>query len=184
LGRNEEAFKQIEIALNLDPLNAFVKVFYGIVLTFVHKYDEAIKAFQDALKIESNYAFAQGNLASTLAFSGKYKEAVEQWKLANSNDTELVNALEKGYIDEGFKGALLEYNKVVELRFKNSYWSPDDIASNYALVGEKDKAIYWLEQAYKIQDPRLPYLLYPACDNLRDDPRFKALCQKMKLPYR
>ncbi len=184
LGRNQEALKQSEVALNLDPLNALIKALHGIVLTCVHKYDEAVKAFQDALKIEPNYPFASGNFGNVLELSRKYKEALEQYKLANVNDTELVNALEKGYIEGGFKGSQLSYAKVVELRFKNSYWLPCDIAMTYAGVGEKDKALYWLGQAYKLHDPNLPYLLYPLYEKLYDDSRFKNLCHKMKLPYK
>jgi TolB-like protein len=184
LGRNEEALTQIEIAVNLDPLNELIKAFYGVVLTFVRKYDEATEAFQDALKIEPNYPFAQGNLGVALALSGRYKDAVEQWKLCNAGDSELVNALEKGYNEGGYKGALLSYNKVAELRYKNSYWNPTDIAMNYAMVGDNDKALYWLEAGYQIHEPNLPYLLIPVYDNLRDDPGFQDLCRKMNLPYK
>ncbi len=184
LGRNEEALTQIENAVDLDPLNEFIKVFYGCVLTLVRKYDEAIEAFHDALKIEPNYPFAQSNLGVTLALSGRYIDAVEQWKLCTAGDSELVNALEKGYNEGGFKGALLSYNKVAELRYKNSYWSPTDIANNYAMVGDNDKALYWLEVGYQIHEPNMPYLLLPVYDNLRDDPRFQNLCKRMKLPYK
>jgi len=51
LGRPDEAMKQIEIAVELDPLNAKIKAFYGIDLLFVRKYDEAVKAFREALEI-------------------------------------------------------------------------------------------------------------------------------------
>jgi len=110
---------------------------------------------------------------------------VEQWKLSIANDTELLNAYEKGYLDAGFRGALTAYNKLVELRYKNSYGSPWNIASNYAFIGEKDKALYWLEQAFKVHDPNMPYLsFWPVWDSIHDDPRFQNLCNRMKLPYK
>ncbi|MCJ7448375.1 MAG: TIR domain-containing protein [Bacteroidales bacterium] len=185
LGRNEEALKQMEVAAKLDPLNPLRKIWHGEVLMFAHRFDEAIKVFQDILKIEGDYPLAHLNLRSAFHLSGKYNEALKQYKLWVENDTELVNALEKGDIEGGYKGALLEYNKVVELRFKNSYWPPMDIASNYAFVGEKDKAFYWLEHAYKLHDPALPFILYPFIyDYLHNDPRFQDLCKRMKLPYK
>jgi TolB-like protein len=184
LGRNEEAMKQIEIAIKLDPLNPFITYQYGSVFMWSRKYDEAIKAYRDALKIEPDNNFVIGDLGLAFALTEKYEEAIEQWKLANATDDELVNALKKGYAGGGFKGAFLDYNKVTEFRFKNSYWSPADIAGNYALIGNKDEAIYWLGQAYKVHDPRATYLLCPVYDNLRDDPRFQDLCKKMKLPYK
>jgi len=165
-------------------MNPFIMTFYGGVLTMSRKYDEAIKAFQDALKIEPDYLFAQGYLGTAFYSIGKYKEAVEQWKLQCANDTELVNAYEKGYIEGGFKGSQLAYAKVIELRFKNSYWSPVDIAATFAVAGENDKALYWLDQAYKAHDPNLPYLIDPFYDQLRDDPRFQEIAKKMNLPYK
>ena len=184
LGRNEEAVMQIEIAVDLDPLNELIKAFYGVVLTFVRKYDEAIEAFQEALKIEPNYPFAQGNFGVALALSGRYKEAIEQWKFCNAGDIELVNALEEGYNEGGFKGAILSYCNIAESRYKSSFWLPFDIATNYAMIGVEDKALFWLEEGFQIRDPNTPYLLIPIFDNLREDPRFKDICKRMKLPYK
>ena len=182
LGRNEEALNQSRIALNIDPQNVGIHYFYGIELTFAHKYDDAIRAFKDALKIDPTNPPALGDLGITLALSGRKKEAVEQFKLCAGDDTELVNAYQTGYIEGGFRGAILAYNKVIELRFKNSFWSPIEFALNYAMIGEIDNTFYWLEEAYKVSDPRLPYLLHPVYDILHTDPRFKDLCRKMNLP--
>jgi len=109
---------------------------------------------------------------------------VECYKSWQISDPELVKALDQGYIEGGFKGAMISYNKVAELRSKTSYWSPYDIATNYAMAGENDKAMYWMEQAYEVHDPLLPNLLLPICDNLREDPRFQEIARKMNLPYK
>ena len=79
---------------------------------------------------------------------------------------------------------MISYNKVAELRFKTSYWSPWDIAETYAMAGENDKAIKWLQKAFEVHDPDLPYLLMPIFDNLREDPRFQEIARKMNLPYK
>jgi TolB-like protein/Tfp pilus assembly protein PilF len=184
LGRNEEALNQIKIAVNLDPQNDGIHYFYGLALVFAHKYDDAIIAFQHALKISPASPPTHGDLGIVLALIGKYEEAVEQFKLGCANDTGLYNAYDKGYIEGGFRGAIFAYNKVIESRFNNSFWSPIEFALNYAMLGEIDKTFYWLEEAYKVYDPRLPYILHPVYDILHTDPRFKDLCQKMKLPYK
>jgi hypothetical protein len=75
-------------------------------------------------------------------------------------------------------------NKVAELRFKTSYWSPMDIAQTYIMAGENDKAIKWLQKCFELHDPNLPYLLLPIFDNLREDPRFQEIARKMNLPYK
>jgi hypothetical protein len=61
---------------------------------------------------------------------------------------------------------------------------PSDIAVTYALIGNKELAIEWLETAYEVHDPGLPYLLLPIFDSLCDDPRFQEIARKMNLPYK
>jgi hypothetical protein len=53
----------------------------------------------------------------------------------------------------------------------------------YSIGQETDKSIYWLEQAYKLGIPNLlGLLMMPILDNVRNDPRFKDLCQRINLP--
>jgi TolB-like protein/Tfp pilus assembly protein PilF len=184
LGRPKEAMEQIEITLKLDPMNPFIITFYGLSLFLERKYDESIKAYNDALKIEPGYGFAIGNLGGALYMKGKYKEALECFKSTCNGDPEMHKALEQGYIEGGYKGAMISYNQVAELRFKTSYWSPFDIAQTYAMAGENDKAIKWLQKCFEVHDPALPFLLAPIFDNLREDPRFQEIARKMNLPYK
>jgi TolB-like protein len=184
LGRSKEAMEQIDIALKLDPMNPFIITFYAIDLQMTRKYDESIRAFYDALKIEPGYPFAAGNLGNALYMKGRYKEALEQFKSCNISDPEVVKALEQGYIEGGYKAAMISYNKLAELRSKTSYWNPCDIAMTYVMAGENNKAIKWLQKAFEVHDPNLPYLFYPLYDNLREDPRFQEIAKKMNLPYK
>jgi serine/threonine-protein kinase len=57
------------------------------------------------------------------------------------------------------------------------------IAEAYAFRGEKDQAFNWLDRAYRVHDPSLTWLKTdPLVDDLRSDPRFKALLRTMNLP--
>ena len=59
---------------------------------------------------------------------------------------------------------------------------PFQIATVYGLRKEPDKMFEWLERAYTEHDPGLTQLLgTPFILNYRDDPRFAALCQKLKV---
>lgn len=52
----------------------------------------------------------------------------------------------------------------------------------YAWRGAKDLAFTWLERAYTQRDSDLTYIKYePFLARLRDDPRFAAMLEKMKL---
>ena len=181
LGRPEESFEQIKIALKLDPMNPLIITFYGVDLFVVRKYNEAIKAYQDAMTIEPGYPLASQGQIWAYYFTRRIKEAYDEFKVAWSYDPELLQAAEQGYSEDGWKGLLISYNKLCE---KRDTWPPSDIATNYALLGFNDKAMFWLERAYADHDPNLPYLLFPQFDSLRNDPRFQDLCRRLKLPYR
>jgi hypothetical protein len=49
--------------------------------------------------------------------------------------------------------------------------------------GDFQRGIDWLEEAYKVGDPNLPYLAMPLFDPLRSDPRFQELARRMNLPH-
>jgi len=183
VGRPEEAMEHIKLALKLDPMNPMILLLYGLDLDFIRKYDEEIKVYKDIMKIEpgSSIEMAQ-RIGWALSMTGRYKEAFDQFKIGFGNDPELLKAIEQGYTEDGWKGLLISFNEVC---LKRDNWSPIDIAGNYTLLGDNDKAMYWLERAYENHDPNLPYVpLSPLWDNLRDNLRFQDLCRRMKLPYR
>ena len=65
---------------------------------------------------------------------------------------------------------------------ENAVGGPFQIATVYGLRKEPDKMFPWLERAYTEHDPGLTQLLgTPFIMNYRDDPRFAALCQKLKV---
>ena len=62
--------------------------------------------------------------------------------------------------------------------FKNNF----GIAENYAFIGEKEKALEYLEIAYEQHSSRIPYIKYnPHFKDLRVEPRFLAILEKMDL---
>ena len=57
------------------------------------------------------------------------------------------------------------------------------IVRRYLAAGDYGKAIDWLEKAYEVHHPGLPYVGFdPRYDPLRSDPRFQDLLRRMNLP--
>ena len=184
LGRPDEAMKQIEIALELDPLNAKIKAFYGIDLLFVRKYDEAVKAFREALEINPTQGVAEINICNALFLAGRYEEGLEMLRLRWKGNEEYIRALDEGYAEAGFRGAM---KKLADLRAENTkvtHLNQTGPAQYYAFAGDVENAVYWMEMAYEERDPNLPYLLIPVYDGLRDNPRFREIAGKMGLPHK
>jgi adenylate cyclase len=182
LGRPDEAMKHIEIALDLDPINSKVLSFYGVDLMFVRKYDEAIKTFQKAQDLDPRQGLVI-NIIPALHFAGRDLEATEMMKKF-WNDSVSLSAINEGYKERGFRGAEKKLADILAERSKTKYVAPYGVAFQYALAGDTDKAILWLEKAYEEHSANLPYLLSPAFDILRDHPRFKEIARRMNLPYK
>jgi hypothetical protein len=63
----------------------------------------------------------------------------------------------------------------------------DDASFQYAVIyaqwGNIPKALEWLETAYRVRDPGLEVLkTEPMLDPLRQEPRFKEIERKLKIP--
>jgi hypothetical protein len=81
------------------------------------------------------------------------------------------------------KGRSSSSAKPVAANVETKFVSPHWIASIYAGLGENDAAFEWLDKAVEKRFGPLIYLnVNPIWDNLRSDPRFKTLGQRVGLP--
>ena len=57
------------------------------------------------------------------------------------------------------------------------------MAEIYAILGEKNEALRWLEAAYEYRHGWIPWIgKIPFFEPLRDDPRFQDLLRRMNVP--
>jgi len=67
---------------------------------------------------------------------------------------------------------------------KHGYVSSFSIAEAYMRIGEKEKAIDWLERAYEEHDSGLVSLgVEPMFDPIRTDQRFQGILKRMRLEH-
>jgi hypothetical protein len=91
-------------------------------------------------------------------------------------------ALHAAFADDGMRGFWRRW-LVYEERTSSGPPRALLMGAIFARIGDADRAIEWLERAYDDRDPGMVYLgTNPDWETLRDDPRFIALMQRMRLP--
>jgi len=185
MGRAEEAFVEIRLAQELDPLSLVINCDVGIRYYFARQYDQAIDQYLKTLEMDPNFPVAHIWLARAYEQKGMYEEAVAEYQkklTILSGDTRGAAALGRAYRVSGLRGILWQQLEELERLSKERYVSPLDMASIFTRLGEKDQAFEWLEKAYEQRFGLLAWLkLDPSLDSLRLDPKFDALLKKIGL---
>ncbi|HET7893151.1 MAG TPA: protein kinase [Candidatus Sulfotelmatobacter sp.] len=109
----------------------------------------------------------------------EYQKAVE----LSHGDTDTVAGLAHGYIAIGKRTEAEKILRDLLERSQKSYVSPYMIATIYAGLGDKEKALGFLQKAYREKSPDVPYFLKAdlRLDPLRSDPRFQDLMHRVGL---
>jgi tetratricopeptide (TPR) repeat protein len=185
MGRIEEALEQAKRARELDPLSPIINTSYAIKLRALRRYDESTELLKKSLELEPNFLPAHRNLALNYNQLGLNEESLAEIKTihALAGNTEVVEALERGYADSGYKGALLAAAEKLTEQSKTYYVRPTTISSYYALAEEAEKSLRWLERAYDERHPFLVHVkIYPEWESIHSHPRFQELIRRMNLP--
>ena len=182
--RPEEAMKQIELAINLDPYNPQIKGLYAIDLVNVHRYNDAITVSREVLKIDPTNSPALMALMFSLHITGRYDEALEAFKTTCYYGWQgFVHAFDQGYAKAGYIGALKLEADTLLSQSKNAI-DTQGLSYLYVCSGNKELALDCLERDYKMHDIDIGALALPIYDCLHNEPRFQALCRKMNLPIK
>jgi len=115
---------------------------------------------------------------------GMYEESLESAKAAFTvmGMAEIADVMARGYEKNGYRGAMMSAAETMAALSKQTYVSPYFIAAMYVFATDKDHAMEWLEKAYEMRDPNMPYVGSPGYDLLDDDPRYQDLLRRMNLP--
>jgi eukaryotic-like serine/threonine-protein kinase len=180
VGRNQESIVEAKRALEIDPLSARSYVMLGMAYYSDRRYDEALLQFQKAQDIDPNSSSLM--LGSVYREKGLYKEALVRFLRLPDGPAKL-GGLGNTYALMGNKpAARAAIQKLVDGSAKNRVGTYE-VAVVYTGLGEKDRAVEWLERAYKVHDSQMCYLKSdPRLDPLYSDLRFQDLLRRMNFP--
>src|SRR5713226_1139019 len=184
MGRLEEGLRETKRAQELDPLSLIINTTLGWQFYLARRSDQAVDQLRRVLDIDAKFTPARRMLEEVYAQSGKYKEAVEEREkvLSLTGSPELAASIAEDLSKYGYKGVQQSWLDGLAEISKHGYVSPFSIAEGYMRLGQREKALEWLEKAYEEHDSGLVSIgVEPMFDSIRSEPRFKEIVRRMKL---
>lgn len=185
-----DALGEIKTAAQLDPNSYIVKTALAMAYFYNKQYDEAInecnivlaenKEFIPALRVlrwaylmKKDYKSASSVFQKEFSFSGGelndpgWYMIIAQVESLNGNKKEIAEKLDRSVEAPIIKKAPATFS------YEN--------ALAYNFLGEKEKALNWLEKAEAVRDNGFILIeVDPRFENLRGEPRFQKLLKKLK----
>ena len=183
MDRLDEALTMAERAVQLDPLNSIILTISVTVLEYLRRFDDIIERCQKALQTSPNDPVGHNGLWCGYYMKGMYEESLKSAKafFTGLGMAPIAEAMAQGYEEDGYSGAMTSAAEIMAAFSKQTYVSPYFIAQMYAFAGDKENSMEWLERAYEMRDPIMPYVSCPYFDLLDDDPHYQDLLRRMNL---
>jgi hypothetical protein len=130
-------------------------------------------------------------LFENYAKNGVYKESIEELEktLTLYGLPEAGSRIQHAFARSGYRAAMRQWAEEIEhVQASGQFFAPVNLADAYATLGEKDRAFYWLEQAYLHADMissgegAIMIKVDPMLASLRSDPRFEDIVRRIGLP--
>ena len=139
-----------------------------------------------SLEMEPRFGLANIILTWSYEKKEKFKESISQGLQANEQiDSPQVQAyLGHAYAASGQEDKAREILDNLIEQSEERFVSPLCIMMIYAGLNEVDEAFEWLEKGYEERAFDITYLnVWPLVDNLRSDPRFVEILERIGLPH-
>jgi tetratricopeptide (TPR) repeat protein len=186
MGRADEAWKEVNLAHDLDPLSVGISTDIGFNYFYRHDYDGAISQLRQTLAVSPKFPLAHLWLGRAYQQKKMYAEALDEFNKTDEDLPGWVVTLAGTGNAYGEWGRQAEAKKVLvhlDQLSLGKYVTPYGVALVYAGLDDKDEAFSWLNKAYEGRSHWLVWLNRdPRWDRLRSDPRFMELKKRVGLP--
>ena len=198
LRRTEEASRQAAIGVELDPMKPIVLGLNGVVEQINNGDRKAAEAsFRKSLEIDPDFGFSIENLEELLIenayLAGDYEKWIQLWNQKVSKEGALLESkwnpearesVLRAFSERGHLAAAEEMLKMNEKFGDECYLAGNVMIFLYLNLNQMDKALEIIEGGYEAKLSGMPYVAtrYQFYEQLKDQPRYLAILEKMKLP--
>jgi TolB-like protein/class 3 adenylate cyclase len=184
VGRLDEAIREMRAAQKLDPLSPTFSQWIARFLLYQRRPAEAIAESQRTLELDPQYA--RGHMTLGLARMLMEGPNAGLESLRRSAEVSWSPSF-RAFLAYGLAAAEQEAEarrvlEELESEGRASYVRAEFLAAAYGVLGDRDEAFRQLDKALEQRSAGMIYLhLDPLYDSVRDDPRFRALVEKIGL---
>jgi serine/threonine protein kinase/Flp pilus assembly protein TadD len=191
IGLLDKGQLEIEKALSIDPGNTLARYRLGVIDMCRAKYAQAFEIF-NSTPLEQNPELLTFYTSTALLRLGRDEEAaalIERYFKDYSTDKGGMVTSVKAIMlaKDGKKGeadATIQHAIEIGRGYAHFHHTSYNIASAYALMGEPEQAMKWLQVTADEGFPNYPLFEGDAqLNNLRNDPRFIAFMAQQKLQW-
>jgi tetratricopeptide (TPR) repeat protein len=185
-GRVREAVKELERALDDDPLNMGMRIALINGLHAAGRNDRAIAEAEATLSTDKSRWNVHLALARIYSDRGQHPEALaaaeKAYQLASWN-ARVVATFAGIVVQSGDRARGQELIEKLRADLGDAYAIPMALAVFHAMSGETDAAADWFEKAIEQRDPSVVgYLRTPLMKILQASARWPVLAKQMNLP--
>ena len=186
-GKFDEALLEAHTAQENDPTSVSVRRSLGFTYAYARKYEQARYHMDRAIAMNPTAEETFRIQGLVLTFDKQYAAAErilrEALALAPPHATYTKATLAYSRARAGDLSYAKEIAAELENKMKTDYVSPVELATVYVGLGDKEKALDWIERAVDDRRGWAAYLrVHPILDPVREEPRFKAILKRMKFP--
>ena len=182
MGRTREAVDRVEHGRELDPLNSVINASVGMIRYLAHNYDGALVALRRGLEIDPTHYVSYLRVGLVCLQKNLPNEAIDAMRQAvthSGGSTEALAGLAQAHAVTGDKLAMERIMKELG-ESADRYVSPYNVARVYAAIDDKQRALEWLERAYREHNPDLIELTRePSFAGLHSDAKFRELVERI-----
>ncbi len=187
-GRYPEALSHIELAQQLEPASTAIMADKGLILLYAGPREKGLALLKQLESSEPAFPSTYRYLQDAAIMNKDYPAYLEAWEKAarlsqDQRELAVVKAGELGFARGQRQGMFESMLEQQQKLYSEGNLSAYDLATTYAFLGNKAKALEYLRRAYDHHESGLMSIRNnPAFGDLHSDPAFRNLVVQVGLP--
>lgn len=178
-GRFDEAACEFRAAVEIDPLSLIARTDIAVAQYYARRYSPALHEARAAVDLDPSFFWGHSVIGAIETEQDKFPEAITELSRAyqlGDNDPDCAMRLAVAYVRAGKRDRYEPLLAQLIAASRETHRLSCQVACVYAALGDRRRAMEWLQRAYGNREAGLAFLdVDPLMDSLRADPGFAAL---------